>query len=122
MKKKKKQLAENIESNLPDQIKRAVILAKEKGASSWLTVLPIEQHGYNLPKSSFRDCICLRYGWNQNISQRNDPVMLTSLLITLFHVRNEVFPLFDTTKLETFWVAFLVQSAETLHSNQLYSH
>ena len=38
-------------------------LAKEKGASNWLTVLPIEEHGFTLHKIAFRDAICLRYGW-----------------------------------------------------------
>ena len=39
------------------------MLAREKGASSWLTVIPLEEHGYSLHKSAFRDCLYLRYGW-----------------------------------------------------------
>ena len=35
-------------------------LAQEKGASSWLTVLPLEEHGFTL---AFWDAISLRYGW-----------------------------------------------------------
>ena len=38
-------------------------LAKEKGASTWLTALPIEEHGFTLHKSAFVDAISLRYGW-----------------------------------------------------------
>ena len=38
-------------------------IAKEKGASSWLTTLPIEEHGFALHKGAFRDAICLCYGW-----------------------------------------------------------
>ena len=45
-------------------MKRAMELNKEKGAGSWLTVLPLQQHGYCLNKQEFRDAICLRYGWN----------------------------------------------------------
>ena len=38
-------------------------LAQEKGASSWLTVRPLQQLGFALHKSAFYDAICLRYGW-----------------------------------------------------------
>ena len=38
-------------------------LAQEKGASSWLTALPIEEFGFTLHKSAFRDAVALRYGW-----------------------------------------------------------
>jgi hypothetical protein len=36
-------------------------LAQEKGASSWLTALPLEQHGHHLHMSEFKDAIALRY-------------------------------------------------------------
>jgi len=39
------------------------MLNKEKGAGSWLTVLPLKSHDYCLNKQEFRDAICLRYGW-----------------------------------------------------------
>lgn len=48
---------------LPDDLKRSTQLAGEKGASSWLTVRPLEQHGFALHKSAFQDALCLRYGW-----------------------------------------------------------
>ena len=38
-------------------------LAQEKGASSWLTSLPLEEFGFSLHKGAFRDAIALRYGW-----------------------------------------------------------
>ena len=34
--------------------------AKEKGASSWLSVFPIEEFGFFLHKGAFRDAIALR--------------------------------------------------------------
>ena len=34
-------------------------IASEKGASSWLTVLPIQEYGYRLHKGSFRDVLCM---------------------------------------------------------------
>ena len=35
----------------------------EKGASSWLTALPIQEFGFCLYKQAFRDALCVRYGW-----------------------------------------------------------
>ena len=39
------------------------VCASEKGASSWLSALPLKKLGYVLNKQDFRDAICLRYGW-----------------------------------------------------------
>ena len=58
-----KTLADNVRDNLSHQHKRMFELANEKGASNWLTVLPLEDHGFSLHKSAFRDALCLRYGW-----------------------------------------------------------
>ena len=44
---------------LPDNLCRIVQLSSEKGASSWLSVLP----WFALHKGAFRDALCLRYGW-----------------------------------------------------------
>lgn len=60
---KLKSQAETLEKTLSPQLQRTAELAKEKGASSWLNVLPIERHGFSLHKSAFRDALCLRYGW-----------------------------------------------------------
>ena len=37
-------------------------LASEKGASSWLSALPLKWAGYTLNRQEFRDAVCLRYG------------------------------------------------------------
>ena len=37
--------------------------AMEKGASSWLSALPIKAIGYALNKQEFTDAVCMRYGW-----------------------------------------------------------
>ena len=37
--------------------------ATEKGASSWLSALPIKANGYALNKQELTDTICMRYGW-----------------------------------------------------------
>ena len=39
-------------------------LARDKGASSWLTAMPIEEHGFCLHKTAFVDSLALRYGWS----------------------------------------------------------
>ena len=48
---------------LPDMLSRAVFSSSEKGASSWLSVLPTKEHGCALHKGAFVDELCLRYGW-----------------------------------------------------------
>ena len=48
---------------LPRKMKKAMELASEKGASAWLTTLPLAEEGFNLHKQAFRDALCLRYGW-----------------------------------------------------------
>ena len=53
----------NLTDALPAPLQRAVNIAKEKGASSWLTTLPIAEHGFSLHKGDFRDALCLRYDW-----------------------------------------------------------
>ena len=42
---------------------RAIELVEEKGASLWLTAIPLREYGFNLHKSAFRDAIALSYGW-----------------------------------------------------------
>jgi len=48
---------------LSPKLQRSVLLSSEKGSSSWLTTLPLSDHGYALHKGAFRDALCLRYGW-----------------------------------------------------------
>ena len=44
-------------------VQRSMDHASEKGASSWLTALPIEELGMHLHKGDFRDAVYLRYNW-----------------------------------------------------------
>ena len=55
--------AKLIQTQLPISLKQAVTLAQEPGASTWLTTLPIQEHGFSLHKGAFRDAMALRYGW-----------------------------------------------------------
>ena len=42
--------------------KKSLELASEKGASSWLSVLPLSEFGFTLHKRAFFDALALRYG------------------------------------------------------------
>ena len=57
------QQACTVKDQLPDNLKRNAEQASEKGASSWLSVLPIAEHGFYLLKGEFRDALRLRYNW-----------------------------------------------------------
>jgi hypothetical protein len=50
-----------IEGSLSSETLRAVRQTQEKGASNWLSVIPLEEHGFVLNKGEFRDAISLRY-------------------------------------------------------------
>ena len=58
-----KQMALSLQSSLPPVLQRAMTRVQERGASSWLTALPISEFGFALHKSAFRDALALRYGW-----------------------------------------------------------
>jgi len=60
---KRKEDAQNIQRNLPTALQHSMELSQEKGASTWLTALPINEHGFALHKAAFRDSLSLRYGW-----------------------------------------------------------
>ena len=57
------ELASALHPQLSLDLQRAREFDCLKGASSWLTALPIDEHGFALHKSDFRDAVCLRYGW-----------------------------------------------------------
>ena len=49
--------------DIPPALFKAMDLASQPGASSWLTSLPIKEHGFSLHKGAFFDALALRYGW-----------------------------------------------------------
>ena len=55
--------ATDLKGKLNDTLQRAMELASEKGASSWLTALPLAKFVFSLHKGAFRDAVALRYGW-----------------------------------------------------------
>ena len=54
--------ADTLHSQLSPSLKRCADLAREPGSSSWLTVLPIQEHGFHLYKGDFWDALFLPYG------------------------------------------------------------
>ena len=66
MKKKKKEpsrATNHLFVELPPSMRSSVMLAQEKGASNWLSCLPLKSHNFVLHKTAFRDAIALRYHW-----------------------------------------------------------
>ena len=49
--------------SLGKEDQRKLLLAGDRGASNWLTALPIKDCGLALHKRDFNDVLCLRYGW-----------------------------------------------------------
>ena len=43
--------------------RRQIEILPEQGSSSWLTALPLKEHGFWLKKQDFRDVLALRYDW-----------------------------------------------------------
>ena len=88
----------HLRDSLSLSLQLAMDLAREKGASTWLTVLPIEEHGFTLHKQAFRDAISLRYGWTPAHIPTNCPC---SQAFSVHHALREDTPLLDTTRSET---------------------
>ena len=54
--------ADALKPMLPKAKQMAMDQASEKGASSWLTAIPLVRYGFNLHKQAFRDALCPRFG------------------------------------------------------------
>ena len=54
-----KEKLDQVKSSVSEKPLRAVGLATQKGACSWLTVLPIRDMNFDLNKSEFRDAVKL---------------------------------------------------------------
>ena len=55
---------QQVRGNLSPDRQRLMDIACERGASVWLSALPLKEHGFDLHKGSFRDALCIRYGWH----------------------------------------------------------
>ena len=58
-----KQAAEYLKNRLSPTKRRAMELASERGASNWLTALPIEEFGFCLHKGAFADALARSALW-----------------------------------------------------------
>ena len=77
IKKRKEYFFTELRSNIigrqsqPEKLKRQLDLLTEKGASSWLTSLPLREYGYLLNKQEFQDAISLRYNLSLSTANRS---------------------------------------------------
>ncbi len=60
-----KQVMDAVKSQLPPDKVRLFDVSVEKGASTWLTALPLREFNFDLNKCEFRDAICLSMGGDQ---------------------------------------------------------
>ena len=70
---KHKYLKQQLLDEIGEEFGRQIALASEKGASSWLTSLPLGDYGYVLNKQEFKDAILLRYNYTIHNMSRTCP-------------------------------------------------
>ena len=58
-----KEAADSLKQSLSTSLQRPMNLARERGASTWLTSLPIQEFGFALHKRIFQDAPALHYNW-----------------------------------------------------------
>ena len=68
---KMKLLLDSIKNSSNEALLWLLELAMEKGASSWLTSLPLADYGFRLNKQQFVDAICMRYDLPIDDAPRN---------------------------------------------------
>ena len=59
-----KEKLDQVKGSVSGKTLRALDLATQKGASSWLTALPIRDMNFDLNKSEFRGAVKLGYDWD----------------------------------------------------------
>ena len=80
--------AETLTSNLSNDLKRAVDLSSEKGASLWLTVFAIENHGLHSANLSFEMLYAYNMAGDHFIYLTLVLVITSSLSSTQCHVHS----------------------------------
>ena len=53
----------DVRTKMPQDMRRYMDMAREKGASSWLTVIPLVEYDLALHRGDFRDTLCICYNW-----------------------------------------------------------
>ena len=61
---RRKQKIKDVDEKAPMDMKPFILQARDRGASSWLNAMPIEELDFQLNKEEFRDAIRLRYNMN----------------------------------------------------------
>ena len=59
-----KKLYDKLFAQASASMKSCLTIAREKGASSWVTACPTYDHDTVLNKGDFIDSVCIRYGWS----------------------------------------------------------
>lgn len=60
---RQRERADDVRQNLPPNQQRAMLISQEKGASFFITTLPLARYGFTLTKGEFLDAVLLRYMW-----------------------------------------------------------
>ena len=108
-----KLLLDQLKADLSSELLYSTQLAEEKGASNWLTSLPIQEHGFSLHKAAFRDALALRYGWRPNNLPSECICGKSPLWIMLSLVAVVGFPCSATMSSEILLPHFSLRSART---------
>ena len=65
-----KELQNAIRKESSASVSKILDLASKKGASCWLTSLPLQRYGFVLNKQQFHDSICLRYNYSIKLAAK----------------------------------------------------
>jgi len=58
-----KEKTTTVHDNLPEDAQRFMEQSQDRGASSWVNAIPIEEEGFNVNKQEFFDALRLRYNF-----------------------------------------------------------
>ena len=56
-------VVERAKASLSHAELRMLEATQDQSASTWLSCVPLEEHGFNLSKQAFQDAVAMRYGW-----------------------------------------------------------
>ena len=98
-----KDKATKLQNRLPQHLQHTTTLASEKGASNWLTALPLDAHGLALHRGAFRDSLCLRSTGRPLTCQQNVPAVPPSPSAMSFPAPQGDSPSSGTTTCVTSW-------------------
>ena len=112
---------ESVHSTLPSNLLRLVNQLRDKGASSWLTAIPLVDQGLVLNKQEFRDSMSLSY--NVPLSDLPCKCICSESIPSAMpcHAKRESSWPRNTIAFATYLPHFLVKFALTLKTNQNYN-